>query len=239
MNNPIGDLGRRIGEELRNFFCSDCCVGYTPCRPDSEIHAEKIANELADMIKRVDENTQKSVGKILPYLSKDIDTLFLEIQHINEESFGGKKLNIDLKFIEQKNKEMNRQVKTLVGNMMRERLVLTDPELAVILDEKNDQKRSKNFEAFVRKLREKANAELVKELENIVRKQQESISLEITNRLKEIDHAAKRSDEAFKKTAELKQTNEPALEAEKAKWVYQHGVCDLILNEINNQEAVS
>lgn len=236
-NCCVGDIP--IIREIKDFFCSDCCVGYTPSRSDSEIHAEKIANELADMIERVDESTKKFVETLLPYLSEDINTLFAEIEQINDSSYGGKKLKIDLKTIEQKNKEMENQAKTLVGNMMRDRLVFTDPELAVILEEKDDKKRGKNFEKFVAKLRNKANEDLFKELEEIVKRQQAIISTEIESRLTEIDRSVQRSNEEFNKIIDLKQRDEPALEAEKIKYIYKRGVCDLILNEMNTQEAVS
>lgn len=225
---------------IKDFFCSDdCCVGYAPCRPDSEIHAEKVANELADMIKRVDENTERFVKNLLPHLRTDIDVLITEIEKINNNSYGGKKLNINLNTIKEKNKNMEDKAKTLVGDTMRERLVLTDPELAAILEEKDDKKRSKNFEAFVKKLRKNSEEKLIKELEDIVRKQQKIISDEINKRLSEIEGAVRQSDKAFKKIANLKESNEPALEAEKIKFVYQRGVCDLILNEMDRQEALS
>lgn len=230
MDNPVGDLARAI----RDALCSDCCVGYTPSRPDSEIHAEKVANELADMIKRVDESTDKFVEKLLPYLGKDVDALLEEIEILNKNSYGGKKLNINLKAIKENNKEMEKQAKTFVGDIMRERLVLTDPELAVILDEKDDKKRSENFEAFVTKLRKSAVDELTVELENIVNKQQKIIYGEVEKRLEEIKSANQRSEEAFKTIAHLKENDEPALEREKIKYVYQRGVCDLLLNEIDH-----
>ena len=232
MDNPVGDF-------FKDLFCSDCCVGYSPSRSDSDAHAKKIAEELAEMAKRSDEATERTVEKALSYLKKDIERLFKDLKSINTKNYGGKKLNIDFWSIEQENKEMEARVKTLVGDMMRDRLVLTDPELALILEEKDDKKRAKNFEAFERKLRKAANDKLKEEMENIVRKQRDIISSAIEKRLNELNGSVQRSDEAFQKILALKESDESALEAQKMQYIYQCGVCDLLLNEMDDREAIS
>ena len=232
MDNPVGDF-------FKDLFCSDCCVGYSPSRSDSDAHAKKIAEEFAEMTKRSDEATEHTVEKALSYLKKDIEGLFKELKSLNAESYGGKKLNIDFRSIEQENKEMEARVKTLVGDMMRDRLVLTDPELALILEEKDDKKRAKNFEAFERKLRKAANDKLKEEMENIVRKQQDIISSAIEKRLNELNGSVQRSDEAFQKILALKKSDESALEEQKMQYIYQCGVCDLLMNEMDDREAIS
>lgn len=231
MDNPVGDF-------FKDLFCSDCCVGYSPSRSDSDAHAKKIAEELAEMTKRSDEATEDTVERALSYLKKDIEILFKDLKLFNDKSYGGKKLNIDFRSIEQENKEMEARIKTLVGDMMRDRLVLTDPELALILEEKDDKKRTKNFEAFEHKLRKAAKDALIKELESIVRKQQDIISSAIEKRLNELNGSVQRSDEAFQKILALK-SDESALEAQKMQYIYQCGVCDLLLNEMDDREAIS
>ena len=232
MDNPVGDF-------FKDLFCSDCCVGYSPSRSDSDVHAKKIAEELAEMTKRSDEATERTVEKALSYLNEDIERLLKDLEPLNAKSYGGKKLNIDFRSIEQENKEMEARVKTLVGDMMRDRLVLTDPELALILEEKDDKKRAKNFEAFERKLRKAAKDALIKEIESIVRKQQDVISSAIEKRLNELNGSVQRSDEAFQKILALKESDESALEAQKMQYIYQCGVCDLLLNEMDDREAIS
>ena len=232
MDNTVGDF-------FKDLFCSDCCVGYSPSRSDSDAHAKKIAEELAEMTKRSDEATEHTVEEVLSYLKRDIERLFKDLKSFNTKNYGGKKLNIDFRSIEQENKEMEARVKTLVGDMMRDRLVLTDPELALILEEQDDKKRAKNFEAFERKIRKAANDKLKEEIENIVRKQQDIISSAIENRLNELNGSVQRSDEAFQKILALKESDESALEEQKVQYIYQCGVCDLLLNEMDDQEAIS
>lgn len=232
MDNPVGDF-------FKDLFCSDCCVGYSPSRSDSDAHAKKIAEELAEMTKRSDEATEDTVEKALSYLKKDIEGLFKELKRLNAQNYGGKKLNIDFQSIERENKEMEARVKTLVGDMMRDRLVLTDPELALILEEKDDKKRAKNFDSFERKLRKAAKDALIKEIESIIRKQQDIISSAIEKRLNELNGSVQRSDEAFQKILALKESDESALEEQKVQYIYQCGVCDLLLNEMDDREAIS
>lgn len=232
MDNPVGDF-------FKDLFCSDCCVGYSPSRSDSDVHAKKIAEELAEMTKRSDEATEHTVEEALSYMKRDIEGLFKDLKSYNTKNYGGKKLNIDFRSIEQENKEMETCAKTLVGDMMRDRLVLTDPELALILEEKDDKKRAKNFDSFERKLRKAAKDALIKEIESIIRKQQDIISSAIEKRLNELNGSVQRSDEAFQKILALKESDEPALEAQKMQYIYQCGVCDLLLNEMDDREAIS
>ena len=191
------------------------------------------------MTKRSDEATEDTVEKALSYLKKDIEGLFKELKRLNAQNYGGKKLNIDFQSIERENKEMEARVKTLVGDMMRDRLVLTDPELALILEEKDDKKRAKNFDSFERKLRKAAKDALIKEIESIIRKQQDIISSAIEKRLNELNGSVQRSDEAFQKILSLKESDESALETQKMQYIYQCGVCDLLLNEMDDREAIS
>lgn len=53
-NHPILDF-------LSDLFCSDsCCVGHASGPSESELHAKKVANELAEMKERSNESSSKT-----------------------------------------------------------------------------------------------------------------------------------------------------------------------------------
>lgn len=235
MDNPVGDFFRDIADA----FCPDSGCSFSPSRNDSEKHAKKIADELADMNKRVEEQTSKSVEKVLAYLNKDIASILDEIERIDSQSYAGIRLKINKQAIERKNKELENEARTLVSGIMRDRLVLTDHELSAILEERDDKKRAKNFDAFVRKLRKEANAKLRSEIEGTVRKQGDLLAEELTKRLDEVNGIMLKTNTAYEEILRLKESDEPQLEEKKIKYTYQLGVCDLILNEMDDtREAV-
>lgn len=235
MDNPVGDFFR----DIKDIFCADSGCGVSVSSNNSEAHTKKIANELAEMNKRVEEQTGESIEKILAYLNKDIARLLDEIEEIDSQSYAGIHLKINKRAIEQKNKELEGEAKNLISGIMRDRLVLTDPELSAILEERDDKKRNKNFDAFVKKLRKEANAKLWSKIQSIVRKQHDLLSEEITRRLNEVDGVMRKTNTAYEEILRLKESNEAQLEEKKIKYAYQLSVCNLILNEMNTREAAS
>ena len=58
-NHPILDF-------LSDLFCSDsCCVGHASGPSESELHAKKVANELAEMKERSNESSSKTEKNIM------------------------------------------------------------------------------------------------------------------------------------------------------------------------------
>ena len=60
--------------------------------------------------------------------------------------------NINISGIRANNEDLKKEVNGYIGNIIDERLVLTDKELSVILGERDDSKRKKNFDAFCKRV---------------------------------------------------------------------------------------
>ena len=70
-NHPILDF-------LSDLFCSDsCCVGHASGPSESELHAKKVANELAEMKERSNESSSKTEKNI--YQNKKMHIALLAI----------------------------------------------------------------------------------------------------------------------------------------------------------------
>ena len=216
-NHPIIDF-------ITDIFCSDsCCVGNSSGPSESEQHAKKVAEELAEMKEKSEKSSTQTEQKIMDYI---------EIEKINQQDFFGEKLNINTKGIREKNEQLNNQVVGCISSVLNSRLVQTDKELSTILEERDEKKRKKNFSAFVEKVKKQALRKLRTEIEKTVKAQSEIVSKEIKTRQKEVDARMAESIKELTEIMEIKEKSESELKKKQVDYMYQSALCDLILAEV-------
>lgn len=236
----IGNIGGAISNfvsGVRDFFCSDsggCCVGNAPGPTESELHAKTVANELAEMKDKNEKVANKKEGEIMDYINRSLNSFLREIRQLNQNDYGGKSLNINLDLIIKKNEELKNQVVGCIGNVLSKRLVQTDKELSIILEERNDKKRKENFEAFVDRVQKEAIKQFKKEIKKAVNQQSELVRKEIDARLEEVNRSMEESIQEYTTILESKKKDSQELERMQVKYMYQSGLCDLLLNEAEN-----
>lgn len=226
MNNSVGDFFRDI------FGSSGGGYGYHPGPSETEAHAKKIADELAEMKENVRKSSEKKETQIIEYLNKSMNALIQELDKINKQTYGGKSLNININGIKEKNESLKKNVIGCIGDIMEERLVLTDKELSVILEERDDKKRAKNFDAFCKKIQKQALDGLSKEIESTVRKQQDMIRQEIQNRLSEVDRSMKQATQAYMSIMQAKEKYDAKIEKMQVEYIYKCGLAEIILDQL-------
>ncbi len=209
-----------------------CCVGNAPGPSESELHAKKVADELAEMKEKIGESTSKQESIILDYINASMDTFMGEIEQLNKQSFGKESLNINTSAIKEKNEQLKRHVVGCVGNVMNMRLVQTDKELSTILEERDDKKRKKNFEKFIERIKKGALEKFKKEVEKTVHEQSKVVSDEINTRKKEVNRRLEESIEELTTIMEVKNQSNSELEKKQIGYMYQSSLCELILSEV-------
>lgn len=235
----IGDFNCCVGDfHLPCLFDSGCCVGNSCCVGHSsgpskdELHTQKIANELAEMKEKMSESTSKQESDIIEYINRSMNSFMREVNELNKKSFGGETLSINVDAIKKKNDSLKKQVIGCVGNVMNARLVSSDRELSIILAEQDDDKRKKNFEAFVKKVKGEALAEFKKVVEKTVKEQSAVVSDEIKSRQKEVNKRLEESISELTSIMEIKKKNTEDLEKKQIQYMYQSTLCDIILSEL-------
>lgn len=215
-------------------FSDSCCVGNAPGPSESDIHAKAVADELAAMKTKTDEESQKIESSLMEYIGRSFNTFLREIRDLNQNDYGGKKLNINIDLITKKNDELKNQVVGFLGNVLNERLVLTDKELSIILEERDEKKRKKNFQAFTDRIQTEGKKGLSKKIEITVNQQSELVKKEINARLKEVNKSMTESVNAYTAILESKKKDGQELERMQVEYMYQSSLCDLLLNEAEN-----
>lgn len=235
----IGNFSCCVGDfHLPCLFDSGCCVGNSCCVGHSsgpskdELHSQKIANELAEMRKKMSDATSKQESDIIEYINRSMNSFMREIDELNKKSFGGETLSINIDAIKKKNDSLKKQVIGCVSNMMNARLVSSDKELSTVLAEQDDDKRKQNFEDFVKKVKKEALTEFKKIVEKTVEEQSAVVSCEIKSRQKEVNKRLEESISELISIMEIKKKNTENLEKKQVQYMYQSTLCDIVLLEL-------
>ena len=227
----IGDCC--IGDCCVFDFCGDsgCCVGNAPGPSESETHAKKIAEELANMRETASADSKEQEEDLIDDLNSSMNEFLSEIEELNKKKFDGESLRINTNLIKEKNERLKRQVVGSISNVLNSRLVLTDRELSTILAEKDDAKRKKNFEAFVQRVKKDALKQLKENIEKTVAEQSKVVSDEIAVRKKEVNQRLDESVKELSEIAEIKKRNSSDLEKKQFEYMYQSALCGILLDE--------
>lgn len=225
MNNPVGDF-------FRDIFCSDTGCGYHPGPSETEKHAKKIADELAEMKEHIRESTEKDEAKLLDYVNRSMDSFLEELKGLNQKDFGGKSLRIDIEGIKKEKERLKKQVKGHIGDVMDQRLVQTDKELSLILEERDDKKRANNFDKFVEKIKRQALESLQDEIKRTVNAQSKIVEREINARIQEVEKVLAETERAYSKILQAKKTGGVELEKQQIEHMYCCGLYSLFLGQM-------
>lgn len=226
MNNAVGDFFRGI------FGGDRGGCGYHPGPSENELHAKKIADELAEMKENIRKSSEDKEKKIINYINKSMTEFIGELDKVNRQSFGGKNLNINIKGIREKNEMLTKQVVGCIGNVMDERLVLTDKELSVILEERDDEKRGKNFDNFCKRVQKESLRGLSKKIRETVSAQENMIRKEIQDRLTEVDQSMRAATKAYSEILSVKEQNEGKMEETQMKYIYEYELAEILLDQL-------
>ncbi len=211
---------------------SSCCVGYHSGPSESEIHAKKIAEDLAKMKEKYRKSSEREEQNIMNDITSSFTELLNSIEEYNHTSYGGRTLNIDIAGLRRKNDELKNSVRGHIGNIMDERLVLTDKELSVILQERDDKKREKNFDNFCDRVRRQAISTLIDKIKLTVKAQSDMINNTIRNRLSEVDNHMRETQLAYNEILRSKEQGDAKREETAMKHIYKYEILGLFLEQL-------
>lgn len=233
-----------MGGGCCDFCCiGDCCVfdfssssggcSYTPSRNINDRTAKKIADELANMKEHYTKIANDAENKIIKEINGNMDIFINELAKINNNVYGGRKLNINIDIIKKNRDDLTRSVVGCIGGVVHDRLVMTDAELSIILKEKDDAIRSKKIKDFCDHLIRDAKNTLKEKVKKNITEQNNIIRKEILSRMDEIDKTMQASIKEFE---HVKETNEKSIqEKEKLQLelMYKHGLYDFFGKQLD------
>lgn len=215
-------------------FCSDraSSCSYHPREKITVDHSKKIADELAAMKKRAASEGKKIGDEAFDSINQYMNEFVENLKMINNNTYGGKKLNIKVDVIEREINSLRSEVANFIGDRLNERLILTDSELSVILEERDDKKRSRNFDDFYARVHKKAVLDLVGKIEEVIAKQFAMVDSEIRTRLKEVDSSMKSAMKDYDDAEKLKEQQDTALAQKQIDCMYKLTVAEIMIDEL-------
>lgn len=237
-------------------FCSDSGCSYHPDRNDTADHAKKIADETAAMktLARAkgreigrellgsrpskgqdNEISQTAFGGLNSYMSQLMEFL----SQYNQKEYGGKKLDLHLEKVQAEIKDLQESVLDYIGDRLDERLVETDPELSVILQERDDETRKRRFDEFYSRIHREAVIELTHKVEDVIGQQFNIVREEIGDRLGEVQSSMKKALRDYREAekAMAEQERLPQEQIKEAK--YEIDITKLLQKELQEDVAPS
>ena len=215
-------------------FCSDHGCGYHPVEKITVDHSKKIADELAEMKKRAGKEGEQIGNEAFDSINVNMRKFIDDLKTINKDTYGGKQLNIKMDVIEKEIDKLRTEVTSFVGARMDDRLVLSDSELSVILEERDDRKRSLNFDDFYKRVHKQAVIDLSKKIEEVIARQFALVDSEIRNRLKEVDATMNNALVGYKETERMMEEKDSALASKQIECMYAVGLSDILLDELSS-----
>ena len=228
--------------------CGNCCVGHCsesppkisgPSNPCSDYHedpntkhAALINNELAEMRKRATEESKKDEAACLKDIDENIDYFVKLLEEVNQKKFGGRSLNLNIDQIKKINEKLHDDVVGFIGKQLDNRLVTTDKELSVILEERNKTKRKKNFDDFYYRVYRDAIRALIEKIETAVGEQSASIEKEIQNRLNEVNNNMSEETNAFEELQNLKAQEDSRVAEKQVEYMFYEDLCDTMYDHL-------
>lgn len=233
-NNPIVDFVSDVVSYVSDLFCSHSSCGYTPGPSLTDVHARNIAEEFAEMKEQYRNSAEKAEKRVLDYITSSMDSFLNELSKINHKKYGDKELNLNIESIKKKNAKLKNKVVGHISRYIEDRIVQTDPELSVILEEYNDKKREKNFRKFCDDIYAQALNSLKTPIKKCVQEQQSVLESEINQRLKEVSSSAEKKLNVLKEIKVQKEKGNFECEETKLKCMYKVGIMQCIIDEIDS-----
>lgn len=215
-------------------FCSEraSSCSYSPREKKTVDHSKKIADELAVMKSRANEEGKKIGDEAFNSINQYMSEFIQHLKKINSGTYGGKKLNIKMDVIEQEVDKLRNEVSNFIGDRLNDRLILTDSELSLILAEHNDKKRSKNFDDFYARVHKQAVLDLVGKIEEVIAKQFAMVDTEIRTRLQEVDSSMQEALQSYTDAEKLKEQQDSALAQKQIDCMYRVTIADIMSDEL-------
>ncbi len=215
-------------------FCSDSGCSYHPTQNDTVDHSKIIADELAEMKARANNEGRQIGNEAVNNINCTMKNFIELIKTINTQKVGGKQLNIKIDVIERELEKLQKEVANFIGDRLNDRLVTTDKELSVILEERDDSKRSENFENFYRRVHKKAIQDLTKKTEEVIARQFALVDSELQNRLKEVDDSMQETLRNYKEAEKQKESKDVSLASKQIECMYKADLAEIVLDELNS-----
>lgn len=195
------DDSRRVGREER----------YDPKAAKAE-QTMRINRTLEELRQKMNQASREVEDKSLEVTRATIDNLMGELQKINDTSYVGRKLNINIERLNRENKKAEEVVHGSFAKYMGKRISLDDKECSEILEMEAGSDKEHRMTNFVKKVTKESLQEIQKQIKNSLMEQMDNITAQVNDRLQTISFSAEEKVKEYEEISKNKVENEMKLE---------------------------
>lgn len=241
VGNAISNIADKVKDKIEDIkwgiesFFSTPSSSYTPSSSATSTTKSR-ANELAEFKKQQRKISEKTEEEIADAIASSSETFIQYIEKVNERSFNGFALNLNIPEIKKENEKLKNSIKGTVAAQMDSRLVESDPDLSEIFDISDDKKRKKEFDAFCKQVKKESGIILRNKIERTVNTQNASIRKKIQSRIDTVKELADNSTYELQKLQAEKEKGDQKVSSVKYDLMYISELCSILM-DINKEEA--
>lgn len=172
----------------------------------------RINRSLDDLRQKMKESSREVEDKALEAARETIDKLMDELQRINEISYAGRKMNLDIRSLKRENKKAEEVVRGCFMKHMGKRISLDDSECSEILEMEAGIDKERRMASFVKKIAKESLGEIQKQIKSSLMEQMDNVTDRVNGRLKEIESLAEKKVKEYEEISKNKVENESKLE---------------------------
>lgn len=187
--------------------CGFCCIlDFSSGCGDSHVETRSggtsVSNDefnaevLRNLNDRCEREAAEETDKCTDYLMTHINQMIEDLSDLNKQvTKNGYCLNLDIDYLTKSILDTKKSLTNYISDKVKQRLVLEDYELSVILLERDDKKRNKAVNDFYSRVFDQAQSELIVKIKDAVRDQCDLVKEQLDDRKNEIAKSLIRQQE--------------------------------------------
>jgi hypothetical protein len=178
--------------------CGFCCIlDFSSRCGDSHVETKSggtsVSNDefnaevLRDLNDRCTREAAEETDKCTDYLMTHINQMITDLSELNKQKTkNGYSLNLDVDYLTKSILDTKKSLSNYISDKVKQRLVLEDYELSVILLERDDNRRNKAVNDFYSRIFNQAQSDLIAKIKESVRDQCDLVKEQLEGRKNEI-----------------------------------------------------
>ncbi len=193
----------------------------------------KVQEALSKFRSDTQSRSAKLENAIVKESRQNLDAFVDELRQCNKIKYGNRRLNINIRYIEQENRKTEDTIHGFIVKRVSKRISLDDEECKEILKLKPGKEKEKKLDQFYKKVLKEAIRELSDELRSVMETQTDNVCDRIQQRIDSILDVCEAKTVEFEHFEEVKKSDEGKLEQEQLRLSHFVSLCDYGLSQLD------
>lgn len=235
-----GGIIRRTWEKVKNFFGGSSEAGSSTGREDSydpeKARMEetiRINNILTTFRLDVESKSDRLEQEVLDMARESLDRTIQYLATINEKSYGGRKLNLNLQRVQRENRKTEDMIRGFIKKEVQKKVSLDNAKCLEILKMPAGAQKEREMTAYADSVLKQALNALTKKIETSMNKQCDNLLEQIQDRMEQVTSQVNEKVAKSLEISKMKEADEAKLQMEQSRIKYAVTIFDIAENQFN------